>query len=135
MGAPSNLLTPLVLSLQQFCPPVVSLRWFCLPRRKFSCVRYAHFKFLCRLVQQVLNCQPWVSAISAAYLLCSTAVRRDIRTAIFLICELHHRSVECVLLHSLNAQPYAFAVVNFSDVALNLFYSPVLTRCRIFLQL
>jgi len=33
------------------------------------------------------------------------------------------------------AQPFIFAVVNCSDVALSVFYSPVLTRCRIFLQL
>jgi len=32
----------------------------------------------------------------------------------------------------LNAQPYIFAVVNSSDVALSVFYSPVLTRCRYF---
>ena len=32
-------------------------------------------------------------------------------------------------------QPCVFAVVNCADVALNAFYSPVLTRCRIFLQL
>jgi len=32
--------------------------------------------------------------------------------------ELPCRSVECVLLHYFNAQPYIFAVVNFADVAL-----------------
>jgi len=63
--------------------------------------------------------------------LCSTAIRRDIRAAVFLTCELPHRSVECFLLRSLNAKPYIFAVVNCSDVALSVFYSPVITRCRI----
>jgi len=100
----------------------------------FSCVLNAHFQFLCRLVQHVSNCQPEVSAIPTAHL-CSTAIRRDIRAAFFLICELLHRSIECILLHSLNAQPYIFAVVNCSDEAVGVFYSPVLTRCRIFLQL
>jgi len=47
-----------------------------------------------------------VSAIPAAYLLCLTAIRRDIRAAwCFCICELHWRSLECVLLHCFNAQP------------------------------
>jgi len=32
------------------------------------------------------------------------------------------------------AQPCIFAVVNCAEVALSLFYSPVLTRFRIFLQ-
>ena len=32
------------------------------------------------------------------------------------------------------AQPCIFAVLNRADVALSVFYSPVLTRCRIFLQ-
>ena len=40
-----------------------------------------------------------------------------------------------VLLHCFNAQPYIFAVVNGADVALNVFFSPVSTRCRIFLHL
>ena len=42
-----------------------------------------------------------------------------------------HRSVECVLLHSLNAPPYIFAVVNCSDVALSMLYTPVSTRWQI----
>jgi len=50
---------------------------------------------LCRLVQRVANCQPMVSTIPAAYLLCSSAIRRDIRAVIFSICELPHRSVVC----------------------------------------
>jgi len=33
------------------------------------------------------------------------------------------------------AQPCIFAVVDCVDVALSVFYYPVLTRCRIFLQL
>jgi len=32
------------------------------------------------------------------------------------------------------AQPCIFAVVNYADAALSVFYSLVLTRCRIFLQ-
>jgi len=49
--------------------------------------------------QQVSNCQPSVSAIPAAYLPCSTAIRRDIRAAwYFRSCELLCRDVECVFL-------------------------------------
>jgi len=33
------------------------------------------------------------------------------------------RSAECVLLHCFNAQPYIFALVNYADVALSVFYS------------
>jgi len=48
-----------------------------------------------------------VSTIPAAYLLCSTAIRRDIPAAwCFCSCELPCRSVGCVLLHLFNAQPY-----------------------------
>jgi len=50
-------------------------------------------------------------------------------------CELPCRSVECVLLGFFDAQPYIFAVVNCVDVALSVFYSAVLTSCRIVLQL
>jgi len=49
--------------------------------------------------------------------------------------ELPRRSVVCVLLQCFNAQPYNFAVANCVDVALSVFYSPILTRCRIFFQL
>jgi len=57
------------------------------------------------VVQQLSRCQPWVSAIPAACLLCSTAVQRDIRAAwCFCSSELSCRSVECVLLNSFNAQ-------------------------------
>jgi len=31
------------------------------------------------VVQQVSNCQPWVSAIPTAFLLCLTVIWRDIR--------------------------------------------------------
>jgi len=43
--------------------------------------------------------------------------------------------VGCVLLHCFNAPPYIFAVVNCADIGLRVFYSRVLTHCRIFLQL
>ena len=50
-------------------------------------------------------CEPWVSAIPAACLLCSTAIRRDIRAiACFCSCKLAFHSVECVLLLCFNAQ-------------------------------
>jgi len=59
------------------------------------------------VVQQVWNCQPSVSAIPAAYLLCSTAILWDIRAAWwFCSCELPFRSAVCGLLHCFNAQPY-----------------------------
>jgi len=76
------------------------------------------------VVQQVSYCQPWLSAIPAAYLLCSTAIRWDFRAAWFICsCELPCRSLECVLIHCFNAQPYIFAVVNCAEVALIVFYS------------
>jgi len=40
-----------------------------------------------------------------------------------------------LLFDKMFAQPCIFAVVNFADVALSVFYSPVLTCCRLFLQL
>jgi len=40
-----------------------------------------------------------------------------------------------LLLDELFVQPCIFAIVNCADVALSVFYCPVLTRCRIFLQL
>jgi len=87
----------------------------------------------CCVVYQVSKCLSWVSAIPAAYLLCSTAVRRDIRAAwCFCSFELPYRRVECVLLHCFNAQPYIFAVVDRADAALSVFYSHVLTRYRYF---
>ena len=61
---------------------------------KFTCVLYAHSHFLCSL--QVSNCQPCVSSIQVAYLFFSTAIRRDIRTALnFCSCEQRWRT--CVL--------------------------------------
>jgi len=54
------------------------------------------------VVKQVSNCQSWVSAISGAYFLCSTAIRS---AWCFRNCDLPCRGVECVLLHSrVNAQ-------------------------------
>jgi len=35
------------------------------------------------VVYQVSNCQPWVSDIPAAHLLCSIAMRRDISAALY----------------------------------------------------
>ena len=50
-----------------------------------------------------------MSAIPAAYLLCSTAIRRDIRAALyFCSCDLRWRSTECVLLSCFNALPDMF---------------------------
>jgi len=65
----------------------------------------------CCVVQQVWNCQICVSAIPAAYLLCSTAIRREIRAAWF------------------------FAIMNCPFVALSVFYSSVLMRSFTCLQL
>ena len=62
-----------------------------------SCVAY-----------HVSKCKPWVSA---AYLFCSTTIRRDIHAA------------------------WCLAVVNYPDAALSVFYSTVLMRSLIFLQL
>jgi len=51
------------------------------------------------VVQQISNCQPWVSAIPAAFLLCSTANRRDTRAdGYFCTYELFCCSVECCFL-------------------------------------
>jgi len=43
---------------------------------------YAHAQFLCSL--QVSNCQPWVSAIPAAYLLIDCYSTRYLRSLVFL---------------------------------------------------
>ena len=65
-----------------------------------------------------------VSAIPTAYLLCSTAIQRDIRAAwCFCICKLPCRNVECVLLHCFDEQLYVFVVVKCFDTALIGFYS------------
>jgi len=56
-----------------------------------------------------------LSGIPAAYTFWSTAIRRDIRAALyFCSCELRRRSTECVLLLCFNALPDIFAVVNCS---------------------
>jgi len=68
----------------------------------------------------------------------SNAIRQDIRAALyFCSCGLCWRCAECVLLLlCFNALLDIFAVVNCADVALSVFYySSVLTRCWIFLQL
>jgi len=81
-------------------------------------------------------CKPWLSAIPAAYLLCSTAIRRDIRAAwCFCSCKVACRNVGCVLLHCFIRQPYVFAVVKCVDVAYRLHSILRLMHCRIFLQL
>jgi len=74
-------------------------------KRKVSCVLYAHSQLLCSL--QILNCQSWES---------------------------HPRRIhfDRLLFVETFEQPCVFAVVNYADVALNAFYSPVLTPCRIF---
>jgi len=56
-------------------------------------------------------CKTWVPAIPAAYLLCSTAIRRAF------------------------AQPDVFAAVNFPVVVLNVFYFTVSMRSLTFLEL
>jgi len=83
---------------------IVHINSYTIKNEKTFCFPYAHSLFLCRL--QVSNCQPWVSSILDAYL----------------------------LIDGTFAQPCIFAVVNCADVALSVFYSPILTRCRIFLQ-
>ena len=81
-------------------------------KRKFSCELYTHSQLLCSL--QILNCQLWESP-SQPHTFRSTAVRRDIRAALyFCSCELRWRSTECVLLPCFNALPDIFAVMNCS---------------------
>jgi len=62
------------------------------------------------------------------YLLCPTAIRRDFRAA-WCCCnrELPCSSVECVLLHCCNWQPYIFAAVNCADVVVSVFYQWLVT--------
>jgi len=68
----------------------------------------------------------YLSTIPAAYLLCSTAIQQDIHVGwCFCSCELPFSGVECVVLHCFNAQAYIFAVVNGTEVALSVFYSPL----------
>jgi len=76
-----------------------------------------------------------VSAIPVAYLtsLLDCYSTRHSRSPMFCSCELRCRSVECVLLHCFDEQPYIFAVVKCAGVALSVLCSPVLTRCRMFL--
>jgi len=65
------------------------------------------------VVQQVLNCQSWVSAIAAA----------------------PHTFSTRLLFNETFAQLDVFAVVNWPVVALSVFYFTVLMLCVIFLQL
>jgi len=78
------------------------------PKRKFSCVLYAHSQLLCSL---------------ASFKLSTLSVR-------------HPRRIHSdrLLFDETFTQPCIFAVVNCADVALSVFYSPVLTRCLILLQ-
>ena len=97
-------------------------------------------------------CKFCESAIPAAYLLCSTAIRRDIRAAwcfcscelpcrrvecftsllqrasLFCSCELRWRSIDCVLNPCFNALQDIFAVMNCSVLAMSaVFCSSLLT--------
>jgi len=68
------------------------------------------------VVQQVSNCHSCVSAIPAAYLLCSTAIRRDISaTLYFCSCELRWRGTECVLLPCFNMLVWYGLIMHFCD--------------------
>jgi len=77
-------------------------------KRKFSCVLHAQFQLLCSLASVKLS---------------TLGVR-------------HPSPIpsDRLLFNKTFAQPCIFAVVNCTDVALSVCYSPVLTRCRILLQ-
>jgi len=94
-----------------FCPPVVVHSLYANSHIIKNENFLAYFMRILKscVVQQVSNCHPWMSAIPAAYLLCSIAIRRDVRADL------------------------SFAALNCADLAS--FYSHLLTRCRIFLQL
>ena len=76
------------------------------------------------VVQQLSNCQAWASAIPAAYLLCSTDIRRDTRAAwCSCSCELLCCNVECVLLRGVvgrenvgTAFPHLFHVLLWNEL-------------------
>ena len=74
-----------------------------------------------------------VSAIPAAYLLCSTAVRQDIRAVwCFRSCELPCRSVDCVPLFLMRS--LYFWSWNCVDVALSVFYALFYSVAEYFFQ-
>jgi len=77
----------------------------------FSCVLYAHSQFLCSLV---------------IFDLANRGVRQPV--------QLHTFCAPLLVFDNILAQP-DFAVVNCSGAVMSLFYSPVLTRSLIFLQL
>jgi len=77
----------------------------------FACLLYAHSQFLCSL---------------ARFDLANRGVRRPVRPRAF-------RS-PLLVFDKTSVQPH-FAVVNCSDAVMRVFYSPVLTRSLIFLQL
>jgi len=111
-GSSAGLIITAHASPYLFFPPSSCTYNSHIKKRKFSCVLYAHSQLLCSL--QILNCQPWVSAIPA-HTFWSTAIRRDIRAALcFCSCELPWRSTECVLLPRFNALPDIFADMNCS---------------------
>jgi len=92
-----------------FCPSSSCTYNSHIKKRNFSSVLYAHSQFLCSL---------------ASLKLLTLGVRHPSR--------IHS---DRLLFDETFAQPCIFAVVNCAGVALNVFYSPVLMRWRIFLQL
>jgi len=78
--------------------------------RKFACALYAHSQFLCSL---------------ARFDLANRGVRQPVQL---------HTCVQLLVLDKTSVQPH-FAVVNCSDAVMTVFYSPVLTRILLFLQL
>jgi len=86
-------------------------------KTKFSCFPCEHSQFLCNFKFQTVipGCPP-----SPPHTFWSTAIRRDIRAALyFCSCELRWRSIECVLLPCFNALGDIFAVMNCSVLALS----------------
>jgi len=76
--------------------------------RKFSCALYAHSQFLCSLPR---------------FDLANRGVRQPVQPHIFY--------ARLFVFNETLAQPH-FAVVNYSDVVMSVFFSPVLTRSLYF---
>jgi len=81
--------------------------------RKFTCVLYAHSQFLCSLARFDLANRVCISQSSR---------------------QPHTFCARLLVFDMTLAQPH-FAVVNFSDAVMSVFYYRVLTRSLIFLQL
>ena len=108
IGNSDGLITTTHTSPCLFCHPSSCTYNSHIKKRKFSCVLCAHSQLLCRLL--ISNCQ--------------LGVRHT--------CRIHS---DRLLFDETFTQPCVFTLVKCADVALNVFYSPILTRFRIFLQL